>query len=191
MCLLARSPVGANVTIHFCPFLTTHHSRQPIRFTKETFTSKILENADDSKMESNIVTHQKIAIKYCDAPSSKLIKSTSAGHIEKENHYTTLLSEKTKISRAGLSEAWRRMRLAVWRRWRWSFKWKEMHSKENWYYCQRSDKCSKSTLMLQYQNEIPQNILFVRCIKRSSHTTPFLSFGCLESSYQVVLSLGS
>ena len=97
MCLLAGSPVGANVTIHFCPFLTTHHSRQPIRFSKETFTSKILENADDSKMESNIVTHQKIAIKYCDAPSSKLIKSTSAGHIEKENHYTTLLSEKTKI----------------------------------------------------------------------------------------------
>ena len=43
------------------------------------------------------MTHQKIAIKYCDAPSSKLIKSTSAGHIEKENHYTTLLSEKTKI----------------------------------------------------------------------------------------------
>ena len=96
MCLLAGSPVGANVTIHFCPFLTTHHSRQPIRFTKETFTSKVLENADDSKMESNIVTHQKIAIKYCDAPSSKLIKSTSAGHIEKENHYTTLLSEKQK-----------------------------------------------------------------------------------------------
>ena len=96
MCLLAGSPVGANVTIHFCPFLTTHHSRQPIRFTKETFTSKVLENADDSKMESNIVTHQKIAIKYCDAPSSKLIKSTSAGHIEKENHYTTLLSEKNK-----------------------------------------------------------------------------------------------
>ena len=164
MCLLAGSPVGANVTIHFCPFLTTHHSRQPIRFTKETFTSKVLENADDSKMESNIVTHQKNCDQILWRTIVQIDQINISGTHWKGKPLHNSAFRKTKISRASLSETWRRMRLAVWSRWRWSFKWKEMHPKENWYYCQRSDKCSKATLMLQYQNEIPQNILFMRCI---------------------------
>ena len=131
------------------------------------------------KLRSNIVTHHR----------PNWSNQHQRDTLKRKTITQLFFQKKTKISRAGLSEAWRRMWLAVWSRWRWSFKWKEMHSKENWYYCQRSDKCSKATLMLQYQNEIPQNILFMRCIKRS--TTPFLSFGCLESSYQVVLSLAS